>query len=212
MNLAFIITKFVYAQTFSYILSLIIIRRRFNRYKAYIIEFNQDKLAPQMISKRQIMTVFDSPTSKELVMRMRNFFKCYVYQDPSFTVKNNVTIEKVYLKLKNYCRDKTSEVDQMLTHTNIMCVDSPADPISQICIQSLKDFNSNETNGASFLRVAAKNQWGISKKMESLDKNFIQKHLEYQNFLLFKLLGFVAYKSCVTNLLERVDFLTECEL
>ena len=120
--------------------------------------------------------------------------------------------------------DKSAGVDQVNTHALKMCAEPLAGPLSFVFKQSLilsevptdwKIANVSPIHKKGS-RTIVSNYRPVSltsvpcKVLESLIKDYIVKHLEKNKLITDKQHGFMAHKSCVTNLLETMDFLTNC--
>ncbi|RMZ98290.1 RNA-directed DNA polymerase from mobile element jockey-like, partial [Brachionus plicatilis] len=61
-------------------------------------------------------SVFDEPTSSSKIKHAKEIFLARSEPDPAFSVKDIVPPEKVLIKLKKLCSDKTAGIDQIATH------------------------------------------------------------------------------------------------
>ena len=169
-------------------------------------------------------SVFDPPTPRSTVINAINNFPSRSNPDPAFTIEEIFSTPKVLRKLERLSSDKTSGNDKVATHALKMCATALAGPLTHVFKRSLRDSvlpsEWKEANVTPIFKRGSRTEVGnyrpVSltsvpcKVMESLVKDYILKHLDQRNLLSSKQHGFVAHRACVTNLLETVDYLTDC--
>ena len=161
------------------------------------------------------------------------FCSVYLKEDdflPQFQIRTNETDEELVItrnqvinKMENLDTDKTGGNDMVLAYVMNKCSQSLSIPLTRIYQKSMKEstipYHWKQANitalPKSGSRLEPSNYRPVSltsipcKIMESIIRDQIMNHLVKHNLLNDSQHGFVKSKSCVTNLLEALDFLTQ---